>query len=136
MQKITSFPFTYIGNSKLGKIFRPYVLVNIYSLFRKAWQPVEMIIDSGADYTLLPNKYAEILGINLHNDCNIETTLGVGGVETVYQYKGLKIKIGEVELSVPVAFLERNDVPPLLGRLDCIEKFKLVFEDKISVFEI
>lgn len=38
-----------------------------------------MIVDTGADYTLLPRFMAEKLGINLEKDCKDFTTFGVGG---------------------------------------------------------
>lgn len=136
MPKIASFPFTLIGKTKFGVIYRPYAIISAYSKARKKWQPLEMIIDSGADYTLLPKKYAEILGVDLLNNCLVETTLGIGGAETVYQYKHLPIKIGEWKKKIPVGFLERNDIPALLGRLECLETLHLTFKNKESVFNL
>lgn len=136
MPKIASFPFTFIGKTKLGTIYRPYAIVAAYSNIRNKWQPLEMIIDTGADYCLFPKRYAGILGIDLIQDCIAETTLGVGGAETVYQYKKLPIKIGRWEKKIPVGFLERDDIPPLLGRLECLEILHLVFKNKESLFEI
>lgn len=136
MSKIASFPFTFIDKTKLGKIYRPYAIVWAHSKVRDKWQPLEMIIDTGADYTLLPKRYATILGVNLAQECRAETTLGIGGAETVYQYKNLPIKIGRFEKQIPVGFLERDDIPALLGRLECLEVFRLVFENKESLFEL
>lgn len=134
MPKIASFPFTFIGKTNVGKIYRPYAIVLAYSKVRKKWQPLEMIIDTGADYSLLPKRYAVILGIDLTQECQVETTAGIGGVETVYQYQKLPIRIGNWQKQVPIGFLERNDIPPLLGRLDCLELFRLVFKNKESLF--
>lgn len=136
MRKIASFPFTFIDNSKLGKIYRPYVSVSVFSKLRNKWQPVEMVIDSGADYSLFPKKYADIFGIDLKKECFIEKTMGIGGSEKVYQLKKLKIKLEDFEKEIPVGFLERDDIPPLFGRLGCLEIFRLIFEEKTSVFWI
>ena len=136
MPKIASFPFTFIDNTKLGKIYRPYAIILAYSKIRNKWQPLEMMIDTGADYSLFPKRYAEILGIDLVQECMAETTLGIGGSETVYQYQNLPVRIGNWERKIPVGFLERDDVPALLGRLECLEVFRLVFEEKVSLFEI
>lgn len=135
MQKIR-FPFTFIGKAKLGKIYRPYAVILIFSKLTNKWLPVEMVVDSGADYTLFPKRYAQILGIDINLDCLAETTLGVGGIETVYQYKRLPIKIDSWKQEIPVGFLERDDVPSLLGRLECLEKLRLTFADKITIFEM
>jgi hypothetical protein len=134
MQKIASFPFTFTGKTKLGKIFRPYAVISAYSKITNDWESIETVIDSGADYTLLPKKYADILGIDLVKDCLVESTLGVGGAETVYQFKNLPIKIGSWQKEIPVGFLERNDLPALLGRLECLESLCLTFERRESRF--
>lgn len=134
MSQIASFPFAYIGDTKLGKIYRPYAFVLAFSKIRKKWQPIEMVIDSGADYTLLPKRYAVVLGVRLE-ECIREKSVGIGGAEMVYQYRYLPIKIGTWEQKVPVGFLEREDVPALMGRLGCIEVIKLIFEGHKSILQ-
>lgn len=129
MPQITSEPFTYKGKTYLGKIFRPYLHIFLYSKARRAWQPVEILVDTGADYTLLPKTYAQVLGIIFETDCRPEITVGVGGKETVYQYKKLPVKVGSWKTNVPVGFLNRDDFPPVLGRLNCLEDLELVMKD-------
>ena len=133
MPQIASFPFTYIGKTKLGRIYRPYAFVEVYSKRRNKWQPIEMIIDTGADYSLLPKRYAAVLGINL-DECTLEKTVGIGGIEKVYQYKNLSIKIGNWEKKIPVGFLEKEDVPALMGRLGCIETIQLTFSEHLFFY--
>lgn len=133
--QIARFPFTKIRKGPLGEIFRPYARVLIFAKKRKLWLPANMVVDTGADYTLLPRKYAISLGIDLSNDCIVETSLGIGGSETVYLYKKLPIKIGDWQKEVPVGFLERDDIPALLGRLEFIEVLKVIFENHKTIFE-
>src|SRR3989344_465738 len=104
MRKITSFPFTFVDKTPLGKIYRPYAVLQVFSGKTNYWESLRMVIDTGADYTLLPNKYAKILEVDLQKDCIPEITLGVGGVETVYHHKGLKFKLNEFEFEAPVGF--------------------------------
>lgn len=130
------FPFKFVGKTRLGKIYRPYAIVLLFSKARRKWQPVEMVIDTGADYCLLPKRYAEVLGINLYKECIKEKTLGIGGTETVYQYRNLPIRIGDWQKEIPVGFLDRASVPSLLGRLACLELFRLTFENRKSIFEV
>ena len=120
--------------SVLGIIQRPYAIVFIQSK-NKEWYPIEMLVDTGADYTLLPRKYAYILGIDLATECVAKTTLGIGGQETIYLYKSLSIKLGDWFRKIPVGFLERDDVPPLIGRLEFIEILKVIFENYTTIFE-
>jgi predicted aspartyl protease len=134
--EIVKAPFKKIALSYLGRIFRPYVLVFLTSTKTDEWFPAEMVVDSGADYTLLPKRYAFYLGVDLEKDCKAETTLGVGGSETIYLYKeGITVKIGKWQKKIPVGFLERDDVPPLLGRLECLEVLKVTFDKKKTIFE-
>ena len=133
--QVAKFPFTYIGKTKLGKIYRPYAEVQVFSKFYNDWIPVEMVVDTGADYTLFPKKYAKVFGINLSKDAVEEKTAGIGGTEKVFLLKKLKIRIGEISLSIPVGFLNRNDIPPLLGRLNCLEKIELIFKTKTTIFK-
>lgn len=124
----TSFPFRKISSDLFGQIFRPYVDIVAYG---KKGHPrtITMIVDTGADYTILPRREAAILGIDIQHDCTIHSTYGVGGSQTVYLYKDLHIEFGGKTLHIPVGFLDTNNVPPLLGRHQCIELFKICFEN-------
>lgn len=135
MLQIASFPFKYIGSTRFGKIYRPYAIISVYSKTKKDWQQIEVIVDSGADYTLFPHQYARILGIDIDRDCQKEKTVGIGGVDTVYQYRSLPIKIGSWERKIPVGFLKRDNIPALLGRLACIEEIRLIFENHNTILE-
>lgn len=93
-----------------------------------------MIVDTGADYTILPRFYAYDLGINLHKDCMAYQTFGIGGSEKVYLLKNAKVKLGRWERFVPVGFLNRDDIPPLMGRQEFLEIFKVTFINHSTVF--
>lgn len=133
--KPAKFPFTGIGKTYLGTIYRPYALIEISSPRIADWIQVEVVVDTGADYTLLPRKYADLLGINVNIDCLPDKTLGVGGSETIYLCKKLvKIRIGTWNKTIPVGILGRDDIPFLLGRLDCLEAFRLIFDKRTTFF--
>ncbi len=134
MAKLISFPFTFVAETKMGKIYRPYVVIQVFSKAKDGWQNVRFVVDSGADYTLFPKWYAAYLGINLETDCQKEISLGVGGKGKVYQYQNLPVKFGDRKIKIPTGFLENSDLPPLLGRLNCLEKFKLTFDKKTTTF--
>lgn len=135
--KILSSPFSFRGNGHLGNIYRPYVQLLITSDKIDEWIPIEMIVDTGADYSLFPKRYAELLGIDLEKECFEQITYGVGGKEGIYLYKkGIKVKRGGWQERIPLGFLGRDDVPPLLGRLKCLEILTLIMKNRTTILEI
>ncbi|MBI2049637.1 retroviral-like aspartic protease family protein [Candidatus Roizmanbacteria bacterium] len=128
-----SFPFRKESSLVFGKISRPIANVLIKDKKHNLWQPVTMIIDTGADYTLLPRFMARELGVELTKDCRIVVTQGVGGTNKVYLLKSrIDVMIGEFQRIIPLGFLNNDYIPPLLGRQEFFETFKVVFE-KFSV---
>lgn len=121
----------------MGKIYRPYLQILITSGKIDEWVPIEMVVDSGADYSLFPKRSAELLGIELEKECFLENTYGVGGKESIYLYKkGINIRIGSFQTRIPVGFLNRDDIPALLGRLQCLELLTLVMKNKTTILEM
>lgn len=134
--KIISSPFNFKGIGYLGSIYRPYLQILITSEKIDEWIPAEAVIDTGADYCLLPQKFAGILDINVKKECYVEKTLGVGGKEAVYLYKkGILMKINKWEKTVPVGFLADDNIPILLGRLGCLELLTLIMKRHTTTLE-
>lgn len=130
---VVSFPFRKENSPIFGKINRPIADVLIKDKKHNLWQPVTMIVDTGADYTLLPLFLAKELGVELTKDCRIVVTQGVGGTSKVYLLKSrIDVRIGELQRRIPLGFLNSDYIPPLLGRQEFFETFKVVFE-KFSV---
>lgn len=122
------FPFENAGNNFFGRIFRPVAKVSFHSATRDLWTDAWMVVDTGADFTILPRYLSEDLGISLEIDCIKDTTVGVGGVQTIYLLKSkIKVKLGHIERTIPLAFFDTNEVPALLGRLGFMETFDIVF---------
>ncbi len=134
--KLLSSPFGFRGEGYIGKIYRPYIQVLISSKNIDDFIPVEFLVDTGADYTLLPKSYADLFRIDVIRDCKLDNTRGIGGTERIYLCKSLVIiQIGSFKKIIPVGFLERSDIPPLLGRLDAIESIVLVMKNKTTILE-
>lgn len=117
----------------LGKIYRPIAQVFFFSQNKSRWYEAWMMVDTGADYTLLPRYFSKRLGINLEKDCKIFKTAGVGGEEKVYFLKSIRVKLGSWRRDIPIGFLDRDDIPPLLGRHQFLETFEALFSTNHSV---
>ena len=134
---VLRFPYREEKSSIFGLIRRPVAKVALWSQKSNKWLAVRMIVDTGADYTLLPRYMANNLGINLEKDCKIFTTYGVGGGERVYFLPKIKVKLGDWERIIPIGFLERNEIPPLMGRHLFLETFEALFStNHIVAFSI
>lgn len=131
-----TFPFKEYPSSVFGKMRRPVAQVSFQHKIDKSWQPVTMLVDTGADYTLLPRFLASTLGVVLSRDCRVIHTSGVGGASRVYMLKKkIDVKIGNYTREVPVGFLASDDIPPLLGREKFLETFKVTLEKFSTTFE-
>ncbi len=124
---VLKFSYRKEKSSIFGVIYRPIAQVYIWSKQNSTWSEIWMIVDTGADYTLLPRFMASELGVNLEKDCRIFNTYGIGGTEKVYFLAKIKVKLGNWERLIPVGFLERDEIPPLMGRHLFMETFETVF---------
>lgn len=130
-----SFPFEKRVSTIFGTVWRPVALVEFRSIVDSTvWTTIRMIVDTGADYTLLPRSYAKALGVNLERDCKPYETLGIGGHEVVYMHPRIKVRISDWEDEVPVGFLDRDAVPALLGRQQCLEALSVLLENHTTTF--
>jgi len=130
-----SFPFDKKKSSIFGEIKVPIAKVEFITRKSKKTKVITMIVDSGADYTLLPKFLSEILEIDMNKETYPVVSQGVGGKTTVFILKRkIKIKIGDMTRSILIGFTSNDFIPPLLGRFTFLETFKVVFDDFTTTF--
>ncbi len=128
------FDYDYIGDNLHGKIYRPVAKVTFKSPRNNSFVTSWMVVDSGADQSVLPKSLATRLNISLAQDCTRDVTVGVGGSKSIYFLKAkIQAEIGQFKKMVPIAFVESDDIPPLLGRLGFMELFDVLFSKKHKV---
>ena len=132
--KTVSFPFERQRSTVFGSVYRPVAAVRLWSRRRRQWLAVRMIVDSGADYSLLPLSYVEALGIDLETECRRVTSKGIGGIEIVHMFTGLPLHLGPWSRRVPVGFVGHDEIPPLLGRAGCLDTFDVRFARRRTIF--
>jgi len=128
-------PFDRRRSAVFGTVRRPVVPVALWSARARAWVEVVMLVDTGADVTLLPHPYADILGVDLSRQCRPITSAGIGGTEAVQLLPRLAMRLGPWSRRIPVGFLRRDDVPPLLGRIRCLDTFAVRLADWRTRFD-
>lgn len=129
-----TFEFERVNSPIFGTVYRPVAWAELWSKTRKEWVGIWMVVDSGADYSLLPRYMSEYLAIDLKNDCRPFTALGVGGEKKVFLLEKAKIKLGRWEITAPIGFLDTDDIPPLLGRHEFMEKLATLFFNHKTFF--
>jgi len=130
-----TFQFRKEPSSFLGVIYRPVATILFQNRKNQIFKPVTLIVDTGADYTILPKFLADSLGVNLTKDCQKIQTTGVGGHETVYFcHNKITIKLGKWKKDIPLGFIDNNQIPPLLGRYEFLETFRVIFDKRQLTF--
>lgn len=126
------FPYEHIGKTRFGPVLLPTVKIDFK--VNESSLSVWMIADTGADKTTIPRYLASELNIDLEKSTIKDKTFGIGGEMPVYVLKHkYPIQLGKWKLSIPLAILDSDNVPPLLGRLGFIEKFNFCFTNKAEL---
>lgn len=123
------FDYEYEGRGRFGPIYRPVAKVSLESPYvQNRWITFWMVVDTGADFTILPKFLSRDLKISLKDNCWVDKTRGVGGEESIYFFKGkVSAKVDSLSRQIPIAFLDSDEVPPLMGRLGFLETFNAEF---------
>lgn len=128
-----SFAYEVKFTKDFGSIPRPVAEVSFQSQTGE-WRNITMVVDTGADLTLLPSYVALLLGYDLRKLRKIKTQ-GVAGSHTVYLLERVKIHLGPFERTISVGFIRDRYLPPLLGRHQFLETFVTTLEkDKKVLF--
>lgn len=120
--------------SKKQKIIRPVAEVYLKAL-SNSWIKFYPYIDSGADVTMIPLSLGKLLGFKI-DESSVQQIGGIRGSVPVIFIK-TRLKIGEEEFPTLLAWALIEDVPPLLGRTDVFDIFKVTFEQyrEVITFE-
>jgi len=130
------FPYKKERSKLFGSVNRPVALASFWSNKYDQYLEFTFIIDTGADYTIFPISKSLDLGIDLQKDCVPFKTSGIGGSETAYLLPKIKMKLGTKEIFIPVGFLKRDNIPPLLGRYKCLDVFSVLFHNCTTTFSV
>lgn len=125
-----SFPFQKEKSKLFGVIYRPVISFEIKS--RTGWIPILAYLDSGADVTILPRSFIDLLGVRFKEE-DIKIIGGIGGGRVPVVVKEAKLKIGSKIIQSKVAIALIQDIPYLLGREGVFEYFKICFRQKKKV---
>ncbi len=89
----------------------------------------EFLIDTGADYTLIPDTDAALLGISYNELPEHEIRVEAANFTFIHAKKTIiKIKINETSLKIPV-LVSKDPMDRLLGRKGVFNHFEVNFQE-------
>lgn len=129
-----SLSFRYRSDMPSGKARRrPFIPVT-FTNGEKCFDALALL-DSGADFVAISKGLAETLGLDL-SGARKPCVTPSGTAETVETKVCIKIagKHEGYALTVPVRVLlvEKNDTPPLLGRIGFFDGFEITFNQRME----
>lgn len=121
----------------LGNI--PDVEIPLLVKTRYGYQQMDFLLDTGADFTMLPAHLSKWLGINLNN-LPKDRSYGIEGGKGVAVWAGkIRVKICQYELDIRCLFSDNDACPYILGRADIFSHFNIFFNNatgKIALTKI
>ena len=107
----------------------PDSLIPAELLTKFGYQTLQFVLDTGADFTMLPRHMADIIGIDL-TTCSQSVSYGIEGEGIKVYMSKIQIKIGQVELKVRCLFSEKETTPYILGRADIFSILNITFNNR------
>ncbi|MDP3772505.1 MAG: aspartyl protease family protein [bacterium] len=100
-----------------------------FSVPQKEWVTLFLIIDSGATISALPKSDASVLGVDAERGRPISIA-GINGEVTPGWQHEHHVRIGEDAIKIPLAFLDNETSPRVLGRAGIFDRFIVIFEEQ------
>lgn len=120
------FPFEKVYSKKLGKILKPFIPITIIGQSRGV--NIRMLLDSGADISLIPYSVGETIGLE-PDLANRSEVCGIGEGSIPYILSPVRIKVENIESSIRIGWALVEEVPFILGRLDVFQQFSIEFRE-------
>ena len=119
-----TFPFKKRQSKRLGEVLKPLIPVRLVG--PESSETVLMLLDSGADLSLIPYSVGEAIGLEPDMSRRSEIQ-GVGEGSVPYILSRVQISIGATKVPVRIGWTLIEEVPLLLGRLDVFRHFAIEF---------
>jgi len=110
--------------SIVGEIYRPVAIVELRGPIRSL--PSRMLIDSGADISIIPFAIGEHLGFR-RMDGEPKLDIYRGGRRVSCLIQQVEMTIGEFSFAAPVGWAQIADTSRILGRYGVFQHFSIEF---------
>lgn len=120
------FPLHEI-ETQFGSLLDPTIELPVKT--PRGFRLFSFIVDSGADFTMMPRSVSEQLGINLEAARELKVA-GVEGTLISAWLSEIELNIGDSLLRLPCLFSSKEDTPYLLGRMGFFHRFNVTFDNR------
>lgn len=114
-----------IEDPKLGIIWQPYADVTIQN--GNVRLECGMLVDSGADLTLIPYQVGLYLGFEMRQE-EVDEMRGIGDTVVPYVLREATLQMDSHELGIRLGWALIEEVPIVMGRLDVFDHFRVEFD--------
>ena len=127
------FPFREIL-TPFGPLSVPTIELPVKTL--RGFRGLRFVVDSGADFSMMPRSAAEDVGANLDEAPSL-TVAGIEGSDVSALLGQITLKVGHLEITIPCLFSPIESTPLILGRMGFFHRFAVTFDalKKIIVLE-
>jgi hypothetical protein len=123
-----------VRTPEIGEIWIPTAEIELITDKKNYF--CEMIVDSGADITLVPRSLGEFLGFSFAKE-KIREIRVIGEQAIPYIIRSINIKIGKYLFKSRIGIALIEEIPLILGRLDVFDHFDIELKQnsKVTVFK-
>ncbi len=115
------------SETEFGPLVDPTIVLPVKTL--KGYRPFEFILDSGADYTMVPRHMAAKVGVDLAAARKLRIK-GIEGSGVAAGMAQMTVRIGPHDVELPCLFSFGERVPFLLGRMGFFSRFNVTFDNR------
>ena len=120
------FKYTEKENRIVGRILKPIIEIEIFSKNNLWYGLDEILVDTGADITLIPRYVGEELVHDIKSG-EKASIKGITPFELIVYIHKLKIRAAGKEFETKVAIADSDEVPAVLGRFEALDLFDAEF---------
>ncbi len=123
------FPYIEQEHPIFGKVTRPFIKLSLYSERFQEWVVIKKVLaDSGADISVLPLPMGQILisEVELGQPIQLGCILSSNLMNNAFVHQ-IQTRIGNHTFEMSVAVSSSLTIPPILGRQNGLDRFKVSF---------
>ncbi len=116
-------------------VLRPMLEIELFTNGKSI--TIAALVDSGADGCLFNIGYAQELGLNLKR-AKTKSYTGISGPPIAGYILDVSLRVKHIDkiVTIPIAFVESQNVDALLGQTGFFDAFRIKFEKDHNLFEV